>query len=463
MMAPRLLRLIGRNLRRNLGHNLLSSIGIVVGIASFTFFLSLAGGVEKVVLGKIFPVDRLVVVPPKSSLFGSSKRITDEVVKKLTAPPASVGVKPKAVFPKMRVAFPARGWGGRNIFGRNLYFEVSGLCDGLDHRIMEGELVGQLKFVDYDAEQKKVIRCKNTPTDRCPDGLYCAWDVNECRKPVPAMISPYMIELYNGTIASSQPNMPKIPDFVTSMFAGRTFTVELGRSYLGSRARRGGKPIQRRFQLIGVSDKATPLGLTIPLGYIKRWNARYAGQEQATAYTSVILVVSSKADLTALAAYVKKLGFNLAENQGEKVGVFITLATVLFAMVSLIIIIIAAINIAHTFMMLIAERRREIGVLRAVGASRNHIRLVILGEAAVVGFLGGTIGILLAYVGARGADWFSATRVPDFPFKPETYFDFTPALVLASLAFAVLFCLLGALLPASRAAGMEPADALSTR
>jgi ABC-type antimicrobial peptide transport system permease subunit len=127
------------------------------------------------------------------------------------------------------------------------------------------------------------------------------------------------------------------------------------------------------------------------------------------------------------------------------------------------IILIAAINIAHTFMMLISERRWEIGVLRAIGATRGNIRTVILGEALIVGLVSGGLGLALAGAAAWACDWYSANRIPDFPFKPETYFLFSPGLVVASVGFAALFCLLGAFMPANRAARMEPASALTMR
>jgi len=457
-----LLRLIRQNLRRNLKHNLLSAIGIIVGIAAFTFFLALSGGVRHVVLGEIFPVDRLEVIPPKSTLFGGARELNDAVVKRLRNPPAEVGVRPKAVYAKMKLAFPARGWGGKDVLrrSRDFYFEISGFCDGVDPEIMEGDVSPPFAFDDWLAGHKPA---KCSKGNVCPEGHYCAWDLYECHRPVPVMISRHMIELYNGSIAPTHPGLPKIPDFVTSIFRGKTFTMELGRSYLGSQARQGGRPTHRRMQLVGISDKATPLGITVPIGYVKRWNKRYAGDKESENYSSVVMIVKSKSDITPLAAHVKSMGFDLTESEGEKVGLFITLATVLFTLISVMIVLIAAINIAHTFMMLISERRWEIGVLRAVGATRRQIRAMILGEALVVGLTSGTLGLLLAYAAARACDWYSATRIPDFPFKPDTYFAFSPALITASVGFAALFCLLGAFLPANRAARMEPAMALTMR
>jgi putative ABC transport system permease protein len=457
-----LTRLIGQNLRRNLKHNVLSAIGIVVGIAAFTFFLALDGGVRKVVLGEIFPVDRLEVIPPKSTLFGSARMLTDDTIKRFRDPPAEVGVRPRAVYAKLKLAFPARGWGGKKILGRDrdLYFEISGFCDGVDEGIMTKDVSPPFVFEDWEGRSRPP-RCG--PGNRCPEGLYCAWDLYECHKPVPVVISRHMIELYNGSIAPTHPGLPKIPDFATSLFRGKQFTVEFGKSYLGSVARQGGASIHRAFQLVGISDKAIPIGVTVPLGYVKRWNKRYAGDDEARNYSSVVIVVGSKGDITPLAAYAKSMGYDLAESEGEKVGLFITLATVLFTLISVIIIGIAAINIAHTFMMIITDRRWEIGVMRAVGATRTHIRLVILGEAAVVGLLSGGLGLGLARLAGWACDWYSAHRVPDFPFKPETYFAYTPLLMAASIGFAIGFCLLGAFLPANRAARMEPASALVTR
>jgi putative ABC transport system permease protein len=461
-MRRRLLRLILQNLRRNLRHNALSAIGIVIGIAALTFFLALDNGVRKVVLGEIFPVDRLEVIPPKSTLFGAARRLDDEVLGRLRNPPAEVGARPRAVFARMKLAFPARGWGGKEILkrSRDFYFEVSGFCDGVEEGILAKEIRAPYSFEDFEAKGK-AEKCR--PGNACPEGFYCAWDLYECHRPVPTILSKHMIELYNSSIAPTHPGLPRIPDFVTSVFSGRHFTVEMGRSYLGSVAQQGGLPIQRTFQLIGVSDKAIPLGISVPIGYVKRWNKRYAGDKEAASYSSIVVVVSSKSDITPLASYAKRLGFDLAESEGEKVGIFITLATILFTLISVIIISIAAINIAHTFMMLITERRWEIGVLRAVGATRGHIRAVVLGEAAVVGLLSGVLGLASAVAATRVCDWYSATRVPDFPFKPESYFLFTPGLVLASAGFGVLFCLLGAFLPAHRASQIDPAAALSAR
>jgi ABC-type antimicrobial peptide transport system permease subunit len=119
------------------------------------------------------------------------------------------------------------------------------------------------------------------------------------------------------------------------------------------------------------------------------------------------------------------------------------------------------VNISHTFFMMLSERRREIGLMRAVGASRLDIWKIVLGEAAIMGLVAGAAGVAAAIAVAKGIDAFSRSKLPDYPFKPTTYFTFSPELVALALGFAVLFCVIGASLPARKAASIHPAQALS--
>jgi ABC-type antimicrobial peptide transport system permease subunit len=126
-----------------------------------------------------------------------------------------------------------------------------------------------------------------------------------------------------------------------------------------------------------------------------------------------------------------------------------------------VIVGIAAVNIMHVFFMLVYERQHEIGIMRAVGASRGDIARIILGESAVLGLCAGLLGLLIAWASSLLVDWISGEYVPDFPYKPTTYFVFEWWIVVGALGFAVAFCVLGAFLPARRAAKMEPAAVLS--
>jgi ABC-type antimicrobial peptide transport system permease subunit len=219
--------------------------------------------------------------------------------------------------------------------------------------------------------------------------------------------------------------------------------------------------VRERAMLVGFSRKAIALGLTIPVGYVRRLNVDFGQPEDAQRYHSVIVMVPEKDDVAAVAKGVTDLNLEVADTGAEQAALLIAIFTLIFALVSAVIVGIAAVNIMHVFFMLVYERQHELGIMRAIGATRGDVTRIIMGEAATLGMFGGLLGVGLAFVASFGFDWISATYVPDFPYKPETYFIFPWWLVAAALGFAVSFCIFGAFLPARRAARMEPAAVLS--
>jgi hypothetical protein len=456
MRAQKCAELIAQSVSRAPRTFALSVFGIAVGISVLAFFLALSQGMQRV-LGRIFPADRLEVVPAKSSLdqsalgaldalLGGPRLLSDELVADLRARPEVA-----AVFPRMRVAFPVRGWGGESIVGRTIYTEL--IVDGIDPRAVTQE-TGPVRFADHVSPQNPFCyEDKN-----CAPGTYCSWDVHKCEPPVPVLVSPMLLELYNGSIAKTH-GLPRISGMLAGSMRGLTMTAELGKSFVSKAA--VGTPKQRRLMLVGISDRAQPLGLTVPLPYVQRWNAEYAGERAAREYSSVSIQVKPGGSVTAVVDYVRKLGYAIEDNGAEQAGLAVTLITALFVLVSLSTLFVAAVNVAHTFFRAIAERRHELGVMRAVGATERDVRTLLLGEAATVGLLGGLVGLLMARLVGLSIDLLSRKALPEFPFKPESYFWFSPALLAILLGFSVLVCLLGAAWPARAAARLSPAQALS--
>jgi putative ABC transport system permease protein len=89
------------------------------------------------------------------------------------------------------------------------------------------------------------------------------------------------------------------------------------------------------------------------------------------------------------------------------------------------------------------------------------VRRIVLLEGAAVGLAGGIVGAALALVFAWLADRGAARLLPDFPFRPETFFAFPPWVVALGLAVPALAAVLGALAPAAAAARVDPARTLS--
>ncbi len=460
MTGRALVALVRQNLSRSRRSFALSVFGISVGIASLTFFLALSAGVRHVVLGQVFPVGQIEVVPSKSSIEGGSsigglfsslaggpKPLTEQAANELAARP-----EVKAAYRRVKLGFPARAWGGAEILGKNFYTEL--VAEGVDPQAMSGEALAPEAFANHLGSHAPC----NADADCRTPGEYCPWDTHACEPPVPAVISPFIVELYNGTIAA-QTGLPKIGKFLAGRLRGIVFNIELGRSFIGA-AKSGVEPHQRKVMLVGISPHAAQLALTLPLGYVQAWNAQYA--PGAPALSSLVLEARDGADVTRLTAAIRAAGYDVADSGAERAGLAITLTTLLFALVSFAMVSIAAINIAHSFFRTVAERRRELGVMRSVGASARDVRTLVLAEAACIGLVGGAVGVVLARLAALAIDAASRRWVPDFPFKPDTYFAFGWTLLAGALGCSILACMLGAFWPARAAARLEPTEALTS-
>ncbi|HKA88172.1 MAG TPA: ABC transporter permease [Haliangiales bacterium] len=448
--------MLRQNLRRNLWRLILSGFGIAVGIAAFVFFWGLSQGVSSVVLHDIFPIDRVEVISPKTSFTGVSKRLDDALVQKILA-----RAEVASAYPKLKMAFPARGEG--QLLGNQVRFEVAGFCDGIDPVLLEND-PGMHKFKDWEEIDARAPPMACDAAGACPEDRWCAPE-RVCRHRVPVLISRTIIEIYNGGFADSH-GLPRIGAAQEAVLQSKLkdlwFTMALGESYVqGSTGGLKAPPERVQATLVGISDKAMAVGMTIPIGYLKRWNARYAGPDTAKAYSSIVVVLKDRKYLSDFITWVKSEGYTDEYSAAEQISLVIIIVTALFVLIAFTIMFISAVNISHTFFMMISERRREIGLMRALGASRGDIWKIILGEAAVIGLGAGAIGTGAAIGVATLIDFLSATHLPDYPFKPTTYFSFSPILILAALGFAVLFCVVGASLPARRAARIHPAQALT--
>jgi ABC-type antimicrobial peptide transport system permease subunit len=145
----------------------------------------------------------------------------------------------------------------------------------------------------------------------------------------------------------------------------------------------------------------------------------------------------------------------------ENAGAAVALTTSALALLSILICVLAAVNIAHALSASVRARAKEIGVMQAVGASRSDVRNIVLAEAGVVGLLGGAIGTAIALGLALLVNRLAIRYLPDFPFKPESFFSFPWPVVLGGVLLGLFAALAGAYFPSRRAAAMDPARTLA--
>jgi putative ABC transport system permease protein len=118
--------------------------------------------------------------------------------------------------------------------------------------------------------------------------------------------------------------------------------------------------------------------------------------------------------------------------------------------------------IHNSFATAVSERRREIGVLRALGASRRQVRLYFLVESAVAGVLGSLAGIVVGIFMARGIAASIGGLIQDVYGVPRqgVHATASPRLLVVSLAIGIGTSMIAAWIPARGAAGVDPVRAL---
>lgn len=307
---------------------------------------------------------------------------------------------------------------------------------------------------------------------RCDAEVYCHEVTRQCAMPVPVLVSPLLLELYNGNIQSMMSGMSggmKAPRLNERAIIGIQATATLGRGMMGASRgvrERGEAPQDVQIRVVGFSPLALPIGATAPIGYIARWNAQYGATDAASSYASIVVETTTARAVEDVIQHVRtEMNLDIHPRvEAARRGIsMLSLVMAIFAALGGVMVAIAALSILQTFLMLVSERRRELGVLRSVGASRGAIVGMLLAEAALVGIVASGVGLIAARGAAWGVDFLLRTQAPQFPFKPDTLFAFPAGLWLLGIAVGVGAALVGACVPAIRVGRMEPAEALRER
>ena len=122
---------------------------------------------------------------------------------------------------------------------------------------------------------------------------------------------------------------------------------------------------------------------------------------------------------------------------------------------SLLAIIVGVLGVMNTMLMTVFERTHEIGILLAVGWRRRRIVYMVLCESALLGFLGGVVGVGLGVLGLL-----TLGALPDIRGFLEP--DISPKLMLISIAIAVVVGVISGLYPAWRSSRLSPSIALQS-
>ena len=124
-------------------------------------------------------------------------------------------------------------------------------------------------------------------------------------------------------------------------------------------------------------------------------------------------------------------------------------------------LVVASLGIVNTLVMAILERRREIGIMKALGASDGDVKKIFFVEACSMGVLGGALGVGMGWLIGRVINFGTNLYLQrQLEAKPQEFWYVPLWLVLGAVGFSVLVSLFAGLYPASRAAKLDPVQAL---
>ncbi len=229
----------------------------------------------------------------------------------------------------------------------------------------------------------------------------------------------------------------------------------------------GTGPVTQDLELVGLAGfngGAGTAGSTLVIFSTPGAQAMFLGGEDV--FTSVSLTAAAGVTQTELAqaagavlpeGYEAVTGDEVAEESQTAVGEFLGFVDIFLVTFAVIAVIVGGFIIANTFSILVAQRVRELALLRALGASRVQVRRSVLLEAALTALLGSTVGLLLGLGLARAL----AALFGSFGLEINgEVLDLTPATIAAAYGVGLGVTLISAYLPARRASQVAPVAAM---
>jgi len=188
--------------------------------------------------------------------------------------------------------------------------------------------------------------------------------------------------------------------------------------------------------------------------------SRGAGDQPA--YSSISVRVKNPAQVQSVEDAIKKLGFNTFSIVDASRGLrqFFGVLYAFLGIFGSLALIVASIGIVNTLVMAILERRREIGIMKAIGASDRDVKSLFFAEAGAMGILGGVAGVVLGWAIGQVINFGTNIYLKRQSLPPEHFWAVPWWLVVFGILFAVGVSLVSGRYPAGRAAKLDPVQAL---
>ncbi|MGD0271204.1 MAG: FtsX-like permease family protein [Candidatus Sulfotelmatobacter sp.] len=466
MKLPDLTELALRNLRESLLRNSLTTIGISVGVASLVAMLSLGIGLQQLASRRLMKSGLFdtVVVTSRRDLrnFGreeersgpapAESRILDE--------PTRQEIER---LPNVSEAYP------------DIRFITELRYEDRPHLTMVAALPTSAKSNDaFETVQGQFFS-----SDVAPEAILQKAFAEELLGKTP---KPGIDETNVAELAA-----PLIGKELTMRYAQRETAKSASSTAAGDKSTSGDQSVsgaaysvvsrEQKLKIVGVADLDPesmrgptrarvflPLGLAESLHVMQPTDLREisrAASDQPV-YSSVNVRVKNPGQVQKVEDAVKKMGFNTFSilDASKSIQQFFKVLDVFLGIFGSLALAVAFIGIVNTLVMAILERRREIGIMKAIGASDGDIRKLFFAEAGAMGLLGGIVGVALGWAIGQVINVGTNIYLKSQSFPAEHFWSVPWWLVAFALAFSFFVSLAAGLYPARRAARLDPVQAL---
>ncbi len=237
-------------------------------------------------------------------------------------------------------------------------------------------------------------------------------------------------------------------------------------------------PHEKQLRIIGIVDTEPEGGfggfgrsrVFIPLALAEHLSATDVsdlrelvnGNGANRAYSSLTVRLKSATDVQNAENAIKNMGFATFSllDTTKNLRLFFTVIDLLLGIFGSLALAVATLGIVNTLVMAILERRREIGVFKALGADDRDVRQLFFAEAGVMGLIGGIGGVFLGWLIGRALTLGTNIYLARQSFPPVKISAVPLWLAVGAIAFAVGVSLIAGLYPATRAARLNPVEAL---
>jgi putative ABC transport system permease protein len=450
--ADDLTELAVRNLREAVLRNSLTTLGVAVGVASLVAMLSLGVGLQKLADQRLerSGLFNAIFVAPRSEFHGFGRRREEPPTKPGESKPLDQAAREEIqklpnvleVYPQVRFMTEVRYEGNPfpvMVAGVPQSASTDGAFDGMQGKFFSGpssdEAILQIEFAK-DLSKKPSALVGQDLVLRYPE-----------RQPLPAPAEK------KGAQTNGDSN--------SSPAAG--FTVVLREKKLRIVGIISTEPMGG-FGGMGRSRLFIPLDIAETLRIAQASDLReiMRGESADTAYSNLTVRVTGPRQVEGVEAAIKKMGFAAFSllDTTRNLRLFFTVFDLLLGIFGSLALAVATLGIINTLVMAILERRREIGILKALGAADRDVQQLFFAEAGVMGLAGGVLGVTLGWLIGRaltfGTDiYLRRQQLPEVNISSVPWW-----LVLGAIAFAVIVSLVAGIYPASRAARLNPVEAL---